>query len=101
VLAFPTELVISTPGSPVYFDRPEVQKALHAPKITWAKCGENSVFVGNGGPESVGDLSADAIQYVLPKVIEHTNSVLIANGDYDMIIQTNGTLLHTRKGFAL
>jgi carboxypeptidase D len=94
VLGFPTELVINTPGSPVYFERPEVKAALHAPNVTWAECGNINVFVGGGsGPESEGDLSADPIQHVLPKVIEHTNRVLVGNGDYDMIIQTNGTLL--------
>jgi carboxypeptidase D len=30
---------------------------------------------------------------VLPQVIEHTNRVLVANGDLDFIIITNGTLL--------
>jgi carboxypeptidase D len=45
------------------------------------------------GPEGEGDLSADSIQKVLPQVIEATNRVLIANGDYDMIIITNGSLL--------
>lgn len=46
-----------------------------------------------GGPEGEGDLSPDPIQGILPQVIEATNRVLIANGDFDMIIITNGTLL--------
>lgn len=45
------------------------------------------------GPEEEGDTSADPIQHVLPQVIEATNRVLIGNGDYDMIILTNGTLM--------
>lgn len=39
-----------------------------------------------------GDTSVDPLQHVLPRVIEATNRVLIANGDFDVIIITNGTL---------
>ena len=79
-------------GSP-YFDRSDVKAALHAPSTpAWTECG-NGVFVGYGGPENEGDNSADPIQHVLPQVVEATNRVLVANGDYDMIIITNGTLL--------
>jgi carboxypeptidase D len=78
-------------GSP-YFDRSDVKTALHAPSTsTWTECG--SAFVGVGGPEGEGDYSLDPIQHVLPQVVEATNRVLVANGDYDMIIITNGTLL--------
>ncbi len=59
-----------------------------------ALCSVEDVFVGgDSGPEQEGDTSADPIQHVLPQVIEATNRVLISNGDYDMIIITNGTLL--------
>ena len=51
------------------------------------------MFAGDGGPYGNGDSSIDPIQGVLPKVIEATNRVLIANGDYDFEIVTNGTLL--------
>ncbi|MCJ1475750.1 hypothetical protein MMC13_004414 [Lambiella insularis] len=95
VLAFPTQLVYDPQGASVYFNRTDVKKAMHAPEyVDWAVCGENTVFLGgNGGPESEGDLSADPIQKVLPQVIEATNRVLVSNGDYDMIILTNGTLM--------
>ena len=95
VLSFPTELVYSPAGATTYFNRTDVKQAMHAPDIDWSVCGENTVFLGgNGnGPESEGDLSADPIQHVLPQVIEATNRVLISNGDLDMIILTNGTLM--------
>jgi carboxypeptidase D len=95
VLGFPTSLVYTPPGASVYFDRADVKAALHAPhNVTWAECSINyPVFVGTGGPEDEGDLSANPIEHVLPQVIEATNRVLVANGDYDMIIMTNGTLL--------
>ena len=95
ILAFPTSLLYQPEGSPVYFDRTDVKKALHAPMdVTWAECSEEPVFVGgDAGPQGEGDISADPIQDVLPQVIEATNRVLVSNGNYDMIILTNGTLL--------
>ena len=60
--------------------------------VDWSECA-GPVFVGSGGPQDEGDLSADPIQKVLPRVIEATNRVLVANGDLDLEILTNGTLL--------
>ncbi|KAI9729190.1 MAG: hypothetical protein M1834_007097 [Cirrosporium novae-zelandiae] len=95
VLAFPTQLVYQVPGTSIYFNRTDVKKAMHAPMdIDWSACSSESVFVGgSSGPEGEGDNSADPIQHVLPQVIEATNRVLVSNGDFDMIILTNGTLL--------
>ena len=39
------------------------------------------------------DTSPDPIQKVLPQVIESTNRVLVGNGNLDMVIITNGTLM--------
>ena len=96
VLGFPGSLEVNTPGLPIYFDRADVKAALHAPNITWYECSLGSVFVGTQiGPDDdfQQDTGLDSIQKVLPQVIEHTNRVLVANGDYDFIIITNGTLL--------
>jgi carboxypeptidase D len=61
--------------------------------LSWSEC-SGPVFVKSaGGFYGNGDTSLDPIQYVLPKVLEATNRVLIANGDYDFEIITNGTLL--------
>ena len=72
-----------------------MKRAIHAPlNVTWSECSEISVFVaGDEGPQGEGDLSANPTEKVLPQVIEATNRVLIANGDFDMVILTNGTLL--------
>lgn len=94
ILSFPTELVYTPAGANTYFDRTDVKMAIHAPlNITWAECGGGPFVGGDSGPESEGDTSADPIQHVLPQVIEATNRFLVGNGDYDMIIITNGTLL--------
>jgi carboxypeptidase D len=89
----PYDILQPSNGSQPYFDRADVKAALHAPStVTWVECGSNP-FNGFGGPEDEGDTSPDPIQGVLPQVIQATNRVLIANGDLDFIIITNGTLL--------
>ena len=97
VLGFPTELTYNVYNT-TYFNRTDVKQAMHAPTdIDWMECSASPVFIGGadgqGGPQSEGDLAPDPIQHALPQVIEATNRVLIGNGDYDMIIITNGTLL--------
>lgn len=95
-LSFPTELVYTPAGANTYFNRSDVKAAMHAPQdINWAEC-NSPVFTGEAagtGPEGEGDISPDPIQHVLPQVIEATNRVLVGNGDYDMVIMTNGTLM--------
>ena len=95
VLAFPTELVYLPEGAKVYFNRPDVKKAINAPlNDTWSVISDQLVIIGKSGPEpEYHDDSPDPIQGVLPQVIEATNRVLVANGDLDMIIITNGSLL--------
>ena len=95
VLGFPTGLVYTPDGASVYFNRTDVKQAIHAPmNVTWAECSLEPVLISKGGPEQgEGDISADPIQKVLPQVIEATNRVLVGNGDLDMIIITNGTLM--------
>ena len=97
MLGFPTALVVDSPttvfDASTYFNRSDVKAAIHAPQdVEWAEC-KGPVFIGDGGPQGEGDLSADPIQAVLPQVIDATQRVLVSNGDYDMIIITNGTLL--------
>ena len=91
-LGFPTIVAYLPDGAEIYFDRADVKKAMHAPNMTWSEC-SGPVFVGEGGPQDAGDTSPDPIQSVLPKVIEHTKRVLVANADQDMVIMTNTTLL--------
>jgi carboxypeptidase D len=66
--------------------------ALHAPlDVNWQQCNVG-VF------ESPGDLSqGPAKDGVLQRVIEYTNNVFIGNGNLDMLISTNGTLLQIQN----
>ena len=87
-LGYPTDLQYSYPGLPIYFNRTDVKKAMHAPMdVEWLEC-KGPVFIGSGGkysdaspgsggPEGYGDTSPDPIQGVLPRVIESTNRVLV------------------------
>ena len=95
VLSHRTQFDYIPDGATVYPNRSDVKAALHVPQsIHWTLDNPIPVYVGgNTGPESQGDTSADPIQEVLPRVIEATNRVLVSNGDLDMIILTNGTLL--------
>lgn len=93
-LAYPSDLQYQYPGmGGVYFNRTDVKLAIHAPlDVDWLEC-SGPVFVGDSGIYGLGDDSLDPIQHVLPQVIEATNRVLVANGDYDMEILTDGTLM--------
>jgi carboxypeptidase D len=76
-LGYPTDLQFSYPGQPVYFNRTDVKRAMHAPMdVEWLEC-KGPVFVGDDGPEGYNDESPDPIQGVLPRVIEATNRVLM------------------------
>jgi carboxypeptidase D len=82
------------PNSQVYFNRTDVQKALHAVVGTnWLQCSEINVF-GNGNSSSnAQDASVGpANNGVLQRVIEHTNNTIIGSGDLDILLSTNGTL---------
>lgn len=81
-LGYPTDLQYSYPGlCPVYFNRTDVKKAMHAPMdVEWLECAPHLVLIagnGKGGTEGYGDTSPDPIQGVLPRVIESTNRVLV------------------------
>lgn len=82
------------PGAIVYFNRTDVQEALHAVVGTnWEQCTDVNVF-GNGNASSrasdasIGPANSGALQ----RVIEFTNNTIIGSGDLDMLLSTNGTL---------
>lgn len=68
-----------------YFNRSDVQAALHAPPTNYAVCGEYDVF-----PH--GDRSAPSALGPLPGVIERTNNTIIGHGWLDFLLFANGTL---------
>ena len=87
VLSVPTALVYQPDGAPTtYFNREDVKKAMHAPmNVEWQLCNVKGVLLD--------DTSPPCIQFAIPQVIEATNRFLIANGDLDFLLPSNGTLL--------
>jgi carboxypeptidase D len=81
------------PGAQVYFNRSDVQAAIHAPPTNWNQC-VDGVFRDPVKNETVSDQSLGPAQDgVLQRVIEYTNNTLIGSGNLDMLLNTNGTLL--------
>lgn len=70
--------------SPLYFDRPDVKQAIHAPQnVTWTECSNVNVFPN-------GDASLPSALSVLPNVIEKSNNVVIVHGLGDYILIAEG-----------
>ncbi|KAG5642136.1 hypothetical protein DXG03_003566 [Asterophora parasitica] len=70
--------------APVYFDREDVKKAIHAPpNFKWFECSEVDVF-----PK--GDASLPPALTVLPNVIEKSNRTVIIHGHADFILIAEG-----------
>ncbi|KAF2225202.1 Alpha/Beta hydrolase protein [Elsinoe ampelina] len=83
------------PHTVVYFNRSDVQEALHAVVGTnWQHCTRKNVFGLGTNNRSLSDRSVGpALNGVLQNVIEYTNNTIIGSGDLDMLLPTNGTLL--------
>lgn len=77
------------PGAEIYFQREDVQKAIHAPLIgkKWQECGGN-----NGEPLPEDHSPGAALDGTLQNVIERTNNTIVGSGALDALLQTNGTL---------
>ncbi|KAG6838888.1 hypothetical protein C0991_007669, partial [Blastosporella zonata] len=83
--------VLGFPGSfppvqllPLYFDRKDVKKAIHAPvNVTWEECSSRNVI-----PH--GDASLPSALSVLPNVIENNKRTAIMHGLADFILIAEG-----------
>lgn len=78
---------------PIYFDREEVKRAIHAPvNVTWEECSDINVFVGRGG-----DRSLPPAFTVLPSIIEKSERAVIVHGLADFILIAEGTRIVIQK----
>ncbi|KAF3760780.1 hypothetical protein M406DRAFT_73241 [Cryphonectria parasitica EP155] len=91
VLGFPGSLEYEPEGAFIYFNRTDVQDAIHAPHIDWAECANENVFVHGD------DTSLPSAVTVLPGVIDRTQNVIIGHGGLDMVLLANGTLLQLQN----
>ena len=73
-----------TQVSPLYFDREDVKKTIHAPvDVDWVECSNIDVF-----PD--GDASLPPAFTVLPSVIERSKRAVIVHGLGDFILIAEG-----------
>ena len=77
--------------SPIYFDREDVKKAIHAPlNQTWSECSGFDVFPN-------GDASLPPAFTVLPGVIEKSNRSVIIHGLGDYVRIAEGARVVLQK----
>jgi carboxypeptidase D len=70
--------------TPLYFDREDVKKAIHAPtNVTWVECSNTKVFPNE-------DASDYPVFTVLPSVIEKNVRTVIVHGLADFIFIAEG-----------
>uniref|UniRef100_A0A0W0FQN8 Carboxypeptidase n=1 Tax=Moniliophthora roreri TaxID=221103 RepID=A0A0W0FQN8_MONRR len=73
--------------SPLYFDREDVKRAIHAPvNVTWTECSDVDVF-------PTGDASDPSAWVVLPNVIEKSQRTVVVHGLADFILIAEGAQL--------
>jgi len=81
----------SAQSSPIYFDREDVKKAIHAPiNQTWTICSAIDVFPN-------GDASLPPAFTVLPDVIEKSNRSVIIHGLSDYVLIAEGARVALQK----
>ncbi|KAF8895695.1 alpha/beta-hydrolase [Gymnopilus junonius] len=75
----------------IYFNRTDVQDAIHAPHITWTSCTNTDVYINatTGAPGS--DTSIPSTLSILPNVIDKSIRTVIAHGLADFILVAEGT----------
>ncbi len=80
-----------TQVSPLYFDREDVKKAIHAPTdVNWTLCTDTNVFPN-------GDASLPPAFTVLPNVIEKSKRSVIVHGLADFILIAEGARIVLQK----
>ncbi|KAF9073517.1 alpha/beta-hydrolase [Rhodocollybia butyracea] len=74
----------------IYFNRTDVQDAIHAPHINWEICASRSVYVTKTGAQG-NDQSVASMLSIFPNVIEKSERVVVVHGLADFILVAEGT----------
>ncbi|KAF8813757.1 alpha/beta-hydrolase [Phlegmacium glaucopus] len=76
----------------VYFNRTDVQDAIHAPHITWNSCATNDVYINSttGGPGRDTSLPS-MLSTIMPNVIDKSVRTVVVHGLADFILIAEGT----------
>ena len=93
VLGFPGTVSYLPQDAKVYFDRPEVKKAINAPQVPWAEASPKQIYQTASGLSANYTNNQFSGLTVLPSVIENSKRTLIGHGGLDYILLRNGTLL--------
>lgn len=83
VLGFPGSFEYE-PAPWIYFNRTDVQRAINAPVGPWAECSSGVLDTDTSPPSGLS---------ILPDVIEKNKKTIIAHGQLDFILLTNGTIM--------
>ncbi|KAH8112947.1 alpha/beta-hydrolase [Phellopilus nigrolimitatus] len=75
----------------IYFNRTDVQDAIHAPHIEWTSCTNTNVYVNTTTGIPINDQSIPSTLSVLPNVIEKSVRTVITHGLADFILVAEGT----------
>jgi carboxypeptidase D len=86
VLGFPGSFEYLPAGATIYFNRTDVQEAIHVPPTVWSECTNTNVF-----PR--GDGSLPSSLSVLPGLIDKNERTIIGHGLLDYVLIANGSLL--------
>lgn len=79
---------------PLYFNRSDVQHAIHAPHIDWMEASPINIYNTSDGLSTNYDVDQyPANTDLLSSVIERTKRTVIGHGSLDFILIKNGTLL--------
>lgn len=76
----------------IYFNRTDVQRAIHAPHITWSSCSNINVYIdpvtGRGGRDQS---LPSMLSGIMPNVIEKSERTVVVHGLADFILVAEGT----------
>ncbi|KAG7090999.1 hypothetical protein E1B28_010066 [Marasmius oreades] len=75
----------------IYFNRTDVQDAIHAPHINWEDCSSGSVYINRTTGRAGSDQSIPSTLSVLPNVIDKSVRSVIVHGLADFILTAEGT----------
>lgn len=64
----------------IYFNRTDVQDAIHAPHVNWMACTNTNVYVNTTTGRAINDQSIPSTLSVLPNVIEKSVRTVIVHG---------------------
>ena len=93
MLGFPGTDQYTPTSASVYFNRTDVQDAIHAPHTDWAEASPLSIYNTSSGVSLEYNAGIFSSMTVLPGVIERSKRTLIGHGGLDYILMRNGTLL--------